>query len=87
MDVESGFIDLDEVQRKEKMNKTLFRDDKGLDKDLESMMYRVSGWIHKEHDELQIYYAKGMMGRFFWRWETRSNPHYGRGAIPAGRSF
>ena len=87
MDVESGFIDLDEVQRKEKMNKTLFRDDKGLDKDLKSMMYRVSGWIHKEHDELQIYYAKGMMGRFFWRWETRSNPHYGRGAIPAGRSF
>ena len=87
MDVESGFMDLDEVQRKEKMNKALFRDDKGLDKDLKSLMYRISGWIDREHDELQIYYAKGKIARFFWRLQINDSPWYARGAIPAGRSF
>jgi len=87
MDVESGFMDLDEVQRKEKMNKALFRDDKGLDKDLNRMMYRVSGWIHREHDELQIYYVKGKIARFIWRLKIHDSQWYARGAIPAGRSF
>jgi len=87
MDVESEFIDLDEGQREEKMHKALFRDEKGLDKDLKSMMYRVSGWIAREHDELQIYYAKGMISRFIWRWKIQDSPWYARGAIPAGRSF
>ena len=87
LDVESGFVDLDEVQRKEKMNKALFRDDKGLEKDLKSMIYRISGWIEREHDELQIYYSKGLIGRFLWRLEIHNAPKYARGAIPAGRSF
>ncbi len=87
LDVESGFVDLDEAQRKEKMNKALFRDDKGLEKDLKSMMYRISGWIEREHDELQIYYSKGVIGRFLWRLEILNDSKYARGAIPAGRSF
>ncbi len=87
MDVESGFIDLDEIQREEKMNKALFKDDKGLDKDLKNMMYRISGWIDREHDELQIYYAKGLIGRFLWRLKIHKEPKYKRESIPAGRSF
>ena len=87
IDVESGFMELNKVERKEKMNKALFHDDKGLDKDLKSMMYRVSGWIHREHDELQIYYAKGKIARFFWRRQIHDSQWYARGAIPAGRSF
>lgn len=87
MDIESEFINLDEEQREEKMNKALFRDDKGLDKDLKSMMYRISGWIQREHDELQVYYAKGLISRFLWRLKNQNNPWYARNSIPAGRSF
>ena len=87
LDKESEFMDLSEDERSEKMNSSLFRDDKGLEKDLNNMMYRISGWIDREYDELQIYYAKGMIGRFLWRLKIRNKPYYARGAIPAGRSF
>jgi len=87
MDVESEFTDLDEEQREEKMNNALFRDDKGLDKNLNYMVDRIGGWIHREHDELQIYYAKGKIARFFWRRQIHDSQWYARGAIPAGRSF
>ena len=87
MDVESGFIDLDEVQRKKKMNKAHFKDDKGQDKDLKSLMYRISGWIDREHDELQIYYVKGKIARFIWRLKIHDSQWHARGSIPAGRSF
>ncbi len=36
---------------------------------------------------LQIYYAKGMIGKFLWRLKIQDNPWYARGAILAGRSF
>lgn len=87
LDVESAFLDLDEIQRAEKMNNTHMKDDKGLEKDLLRMMDRISGWIDREHDELQIYYSKGLIGRFLWRFKIHNDPHYARGAIPAGRSF
>jgi hypothetical protein len=50
-------------------------------------MYRVSGWIYREYDELQIYYVKGKITRFLWRLQIHDSPWYARGAIPAGRSF
>ena len=87
LDTESEFIGLDEKQRAEKMNHVLMRNDKGQEKDIKSMMYRISGWIDREHDELQIYYVKGKIARFFWRWKIQDSPWYARGAIPAGRSF
>ena len=87
MDVESEFIDLDEEQREEKMNYALFRDDKGLDKNFNYMVDRIGGWIDREHDELQIYYVKGKIARFFWRLQIHDRPWYARGTIPAGRSF
>ncbi len=87
LDKESEFMDLSEDERSEKMNSSLFRDDKGLEKDLNNMMYRISGWINREYDELQIYYVKGLIGRFLWRLKIRNDPSYARGALPAGRSF
>jgi len=87
IDVESEFIGLDEEQREEKMNNALFRDDKGLDKNLNYMVDRIGGWIDREHDELQIYYVKGKIARFIWRLKIHDSQWYARGAIPAGRSF
>lgn len=87
MDKESEFIDFNEKERAQKMNTILFKDDKGLDKDLNNMMYRIGGWIDREHDELQIYYVKGIIERLLWRLEIRNNPSYARGSLPAGRSF
>lgn len=87
LDVESQFIDLDEAQRAIKMQTVLIRDDKGLEKDIHNMMHRMSGWIDREHDELQIYYTKGLISRFFWRLKINNNPYYARKTIPAGRSF
>ena len=84
---ESEFMGLDEKKRAEKMNHAHMENDKGEEKDLNSMVVRISGWIHREHDELQIYYAKGMIGRFFWRWKIYYNDNYARGTIPAGQSF
>ncbi len=51
-------MSLPESERATKMNSSLFRDDKGLEKDLNNMMYGIEGWIGREHDELQICYAK-----------------------------
>ncbi len=87
LDKESEFLDLDEEKREEKMNKALFRDDKGQEKDIKNMMYRISGWIDREHAELQVYYTKGMISRFLWRLKSQENPWYAKGSIPAGRSF
>lgn len=87
LDKESEFLDLDEEKREEKMNKALFRDDKGQEKDIKNMMYRISGWIDREHAELQVYYTKGMISRFLWRLKSHENPWYARDSIPAGRSF
>ena len=87
LDVESEFLDLDETQRVKKMQTVLITDDKGRERDIKNMMYRISGWIHREYDELQIYYAKGVIGRFIWRLKLRDSPDYARGALPAGRSF
>ena len=84
---ESEFMDLPESERAMKMKNSLFRDDKGLKKDLNNMMYRIGGWIDKEHDDLQVYYTKGMIGRFLWRLTIQNNPSYARRALPAGRSF
>lgn len=84
---ESGFMDLPENERAMKMNSSLFRDEKSLEKDLNNMIYRIGGWIDREHDELQVYYAKGMIGRFLWRLKIHNNPSCARGALPAGRSF
>ena len=87
LDKESEFMTLTKEERASKMNTSFFTDDKGLEKDLNQMMYRISGWISREHDELQIYYSKGIIGRFFWRLELQKNHRYARGTIPAGRSF
>lgn len=87
IDTESEFLNLDEKQRAEKMNHALMRNDKGQEKDIKSMMYRISGWIDREHDELQVYYAKGMISRFLWRLKSQDDSWYARGNIPAGRSF
>ena len=87
IDKESEFMDLSEDERSVKMNNALFKDDKGLEKDLNSMMYRISGWINREYSELQTYYTKGLIGRFLWRLKIRDEPYYARGTIPAGRSF
>ena len=87
LDAESEFIGLDEKQRADKMNHAIIRDDKGLEKDIKNMMYRISGWIDREHNELQIYYVKGKIARFLWRLKIYDRPWYARGTIPAGRSF
>ena len=87
IDAESEFIELDEKERAEKMNHVLMQNDKGEDKDLKNMMYRISGWIDREHDELQIYYVKGKIARLLWRFKSLNSSWYARGAIPAGRSF
>ncbi len=87
MAVESEFIALDKNQRAEKMSRVMMKDDKGEERDIRNMMYRISGWIDREHDELQIYYAKGIIGRFLWRFKIHDDPWYARGTIPAGRSF
>jgi hypothetical protein len=68
-------------------NEKIFRNDKGKEADLNDMLYRIVGWIDREHDELQLYYAKGLIGRFLWRLEVNNNPAYARETIPAGRSF
>jgi len=80
---ESEFRDLTEDGRAKKMMKSLFRNDKGLEVDLKNMIVRIGGWIEREHDELQIYYAKG----FFARWSWRLFDSNKRGLVPAGRSF
>ncbi|MBA1419621.1 MAG: hypothetical protein FAF03_01845 [Epsilonproteobacteria bacterium] len=87
IDAESEFMGLDEKERTEKMNHTLMKNDKGEEKDIKSLMYRISGWIHREYDELQIYYSKGKIARFLWRWKIHDDPCHARGTIPAGRSF
>jgi hypothetical protein len=87
IDAESEFLELDEKQRADKMNHALMRNDKGQEKDLKSMIYRISGWTDREYDELQIYYVKGKIARFFWRLQIHDRPWYARGSIPAGRSF
>jgi hypothetical protein len=87
LDKESEFMELPENERAIKMDETLFRDDKDQEKDFKNMMIRIGGWIDREHDELQIYYAKGLMGRFLWRLEINNDSSYARGALPAGRSF
>ena len=84
---ESDLMELSENERTEKMNSLLFKDDKGLEKDINNMLYRIGGCIEREHEELQIYYAKGLIQRFLWRWEINNNSQYRRGALPAGRSF
>lgn len=76
---ESEFMDLSESERAMKMNSSLFRDDKGLEKDLKNMMYRIGAWIDSEHDDLQVYYAKGTIGRFLWRLKIQNNPSYAIG--------
>lgn len=87
IDTESEFMGLDKKQRAEKMNHTLMKNDKGEERDLNSMVDRISGWINREHDELQIYYVKGLIARFLWRWKIHGSSWYARGTIPAGRSF
>jgi hypothetical protein len=87
IDAESEFVGLDEKERAEKMNHAHMKNDKGEEKDLKGMVDRISGWIDREHDELQIYYAKGMIGRFLWRLKIHNNSKYARKSIPAGRSF
>ena len=87
IDAESEFMELDEKDRAEKMNQVLMQNDKGEKKDLGNMMYRISGWIDREHYELQIFYAKGKIARVLWRFKSLNNDGYARGAIPAGRSF
>lgn len=87
LDKESEFMDLTVSERAIKMDETLFRDDKGQENAFKNMMTRIGGWIDREHDELQIYYAKGLIERFLWRLEINNNSSYARGALPAGRSF
>ena len=87
LDKESEFMKLPENERAIKMDETLFRDDKGQENAFKNMMTRIGSWIDREHDELQIYYAKGLIGRFLWRFEINNNSSYARGALPAGRSF
>ncbi|ADR33565.1 hypothetical protein Sulku_0899 [Sulfuricurvum kujiense DSM 16994] len=87
LDKESEFMELPENERAIKMDEILFRDDKDQENAFKNMMTRIGGWIDREHDELQIYYAKGLIGRFFWRLEINNNSSYARGALPAGRSF
>ena len=84
---ESEFIELDENQRAEKINTVIMKNDKGEEKDIKNMMYRIGGWINREHDELQIYYAKGKIARFLWRLKIHNSPWYARSTVPAGRSF
>ena len=85
---ESDLMNLPEEERTQPMYyKLKFRDDKGVDSDFKHIMYRIEGWIDREHDELQIYYSKGIVGRLLWRLEIQNNPEYARGSIPAGRSF
>jgi len=80
---ESEFRDLREDERAKKMMNSSFRNDKGLEVDLKDMIYRVSGCIDRDYYELQIYYAKGFLGRFLWRLNDSNR----RGLSPAGRSF
>ena len=87
MTAESEFLELDENLRAVKMSRVMIGDDKGEERDIRGMMYRISGWIDREHHELQIYYAKGMLSRVLWRFKIHDDPWYARGAIPAGRSF
>lgn len=84
---ESELMDLSLEERAKEIHNLTFRDDKGIESDFKTMMYRVEGWIDREHDELQLYYIKGKLGRFLWRLEIRNNPYYARGSLPAGRSF
>lgn len=87
LDKESEFMDLAENERAIKMDEILFKDDKDQEKDFKNMMIRIGGWIAREHYELQIYYAKGLIGRFLWRLQINNDSSYARGAFPAGRSF
>ena len=83
LDKESEFRDLTEEGRAKKMMNSSFRNDKGLEVDLKDMIVRVGGRIDREHDELQIYYAKGFFARWFWRLFDSNK----RELVPAGRSF
>jgi len=69
------------------MKNELFKDDKGMERNFIYIIDRISGWIDREHDELQIYYAKGIISRFLWRLKIHNDPGYARGSIPAGRSY
>ncbi|WP_416768879.1 hypothetical protein ACM66T_05825 [Sulfurimonas sp. ST-25] len=88
MSVESDLMEMSLEERVHKMmTEPLFNNDKYQDVCLYEMMYRLEGWIDREHDELQLYYAKSFIGRFLWRLESDHNSSYARGTIPAGRSF
>lgn len=84
---ESELLNLSLEERAEKIHSLTFRNDKGIETDFKNMMYRIQGWIDREHHELQLYYIKGKIGRFLWRLEINNNPSYARGSLPAGRSF